>query len=111
MSKPYCVTARTWLKENQGPRCFAGFTSQDAVAFDAVVQLAALWQYTRREVVAVSFGETVRLMQGKYWHLAFHVVAHIGNWEDRAALWSAAGFEDLPDYLTLCNYEPGGPKR
>jgi len=100
------VTYQAWLRANLGKRCLAPLTSQDARALDAAASVAALWQYTQRQTVADAFGAIVMLMQATTQHLAFHVVAQVGNWEDRAALWNAANLP-MPWGLTKCAHEPG----
>lgn len=104
------MTYQAWLRANLGKRCLAPLTSQDVRALDAAASVAALWSYTPKQGVADAFGAVVMLMQETTRHLAFHVVAQVGNWEDRATLWNAAGLP-WPRYLTKCDNEPGGAAR
>lgn len=104
------MTYQAWLKANLGKRCLAPLTSRDALALNAAVGVAALWQYSQADTTASAFGAVVSLMQETTRHLAFHVVAQVGNWEDRAALWTASGLP-WPKHLTMCAYEPGGSAR
>jgi hypothetical protein len=93
---PYSSTVRTWLRNNLGKNCLAPLTSQDSLALDAATQTAALWAYTRRENLAAAFAATVQQMQPSTQHLAYHVVAHAGNWSDRQELWDLAGLPSIP---------------
>jgi hypothetical protein len=101
---------QAWLKVNLGKRCLAPLTTQDALALEAAVKIAALWSYDhRQDAVARAFESCVLRMQESTRHLAYHVVAQVGNWEDREVLWAAA---ELPAIsVGVCAYEPGGANR
>lgn len=104
------MTYQAWLRANLGKRALAPLTSQDARALDAAASVAALWQYSQRQTVADAFGTIVLLMQATTQHLAFHLVAQVGDWEDRATLWNMAGLP-YPTGLYRCANEPGGSAR
>lgn len=108
--KPKCQTVLPWLKANLGPRCLNGLTSTDFAALQAAVQIAELWVFTGCETLPPAFGAVVRQMQEKERELAFHSVAHCGEWEDRWVMWNGAGL-DVPENLRRCAYEPGGSQR
>ena len=45
-------------------------------------------------------------MQPSTQELAYHAIAHVMDWSDRAELWIKAG---LPEFATRqCSFEPGG---
>lgn len=113
MSGDLNKTLPKWLKQNLGTKCLAGLTTIDAVALKAAVHMIELWLYSYGRVrpeIEAGFGAVVRCMQPKLRYLAYHAVAHVGNWEDREKLWGLAGLEPLSN-AGLCNYEPGGKLR
>ncbi len=111
MSKPAkpCTTIAKWLRENLGPRCLAPLTGTDSRALDAAVQIIELWAYDRDHHLEVAFGLVVARMQPKCRELAYHAIAHVVEWSDRARIWDAAGLE--PFVPAVCAYEPGGSAR
>ncbi len=104
-AKQPCQTLPRWLKDNLGQSCLAPLTSQDSAALAAAVQLVALYSFRPHPDVLDAFAKTVRSMQPSCWHLAYHSIAHVLNWEDRARLWLNAG---LPPSIRLsrCKFEP-----
>lgn len=107
--EPPCKTVLPWLKANLGKRCLAPLTGTDARALSAAVQIAELWTVAdMRVVVAQSFGLVVRSsMQESTRYLAYHAIAHVGDWSFRAELWQMAGLEPI-ERLPVCAFGPGG---
>lgn len=62
-------------------------THTDGRALRAAVQVAELWCYDRSNPsLAKAFAVCVQQMQPSTRYLAYHAIAHVGNWEDRAVL-------------------------
>lgn len=110
-SKTYSTTFPAWLRANCGKSCLAGLTSADAVALNAAVEIAAVWQYFRTAADAEAFGKIVEHIQPQMRFAAYHAIAHMGNWEDRAALWSVAGLPPLAAGSPGALYGPEGLER
>jgi len=89
--KPPCETLPTWLKDNLGKHCLAPLTGTDAKALAAAVQLIELYSYERRPSVLEAFALTVLCMQSTTQELAYHAIAHVMDWSDRAPIWLQAG--------------------
>lgn len=107
MNKPVSQTILPWLKANLGKRWQAALTSTDLSALMAAAHCAELWVRTGTREVAAAFGQVASVMQPGLRYLAYHTVAHIGEWRDRAFLWEAAGLTALEN-PGVCAYEPGG---
>lgn len=101
--KQPCETLPKWLKDNLGPRCLAPLTSTDAKALAAAVQIIELYAFDRREAVLIAFGAIVRCMQHTCQHLAYHAIAHVMDWGDRASVWATAGLPAIN--VGRCKYE------
>lgn len=104
---------RSWLKANLGKGCLGVLTSADAAALAAAHALVTLYHAAdQRHLVGVelAFGSAVTCMQPRARCLAYHAIAQVGNWEDRAKLWQHAGLEPL-ERPGVCAYEPGGSQR
>lgn len=109
-TKTYSATIGPWLKANLGPRCLGGLTGQDWPALKAAVQIIEVWfssGYEGRKCAAAAFGNIVQVMQPELRYLAFHAIAHVGDWGHRAELWAAAqlGAADLAG-KPECKYGP-----
>lgn len=102
--KPVCQSLFAWLKENLGPRCLAPLTPADSKALSAAVHLVALYASTGEEEVLVAFAIVVRQMQPTTLHLAYHAIAHVMDWHDRARIWNAASCP--PCNPGRCKFEP-----
>jgi hypothetical protein len=112
--KPKCESVLPWLRSNLGKKCLGVLTGQDARALAAAVQIMETYAFSDRvhEVTLLNaFCSVVCCMQREARELAYHSIAHIMNWEDRARLWAAARI-DGPDWKLVvryqCAYEPGG---
>lgn len=96
-NKPVCVTVWAWLKAN-GFTNTAGMTGQDVPALEAAVQCVALWcasDSSGRKYAAQAFRCCVESMQPTFRRLAYHSIAHVGDWSHRDKLWQAADLETL----------------
>lgn len=90
-----------------------GLTGQDYPALKTAVQAVELWcvaDARGRVCAANAFQCAVNAMQPNLRYLAFHSIAHVGDWGHRAELWAQAGLAPL-DRVPLCAYEPGGSAR
>ena len=108
MRKPPAATIFTWLKNNDIR--LGGLTDHDAAALQAAAQVAELWirgDYENRPRSAVAFANCVSQMQPKVRYMAFHAIAHVGDWSHRWELWREAG---LPEYVLQhvpeCTFAP-----
>ena len=108
-NQPPSVTIFQWLRANLGPRCLAPLTGTDTRALRAAVEIIELYSYHTRPELLKAFGIVVSSgMQKSTQELAYHAIAHLLNWEDRARLWDAAG---LPLFdPQVCSFEPGGSR-
>lgn len=108
--KPPCVTVFPWLRENLGKTALAPLTSTDVAGLRAAIQVIELYQHTHTTSVLDAFAVAVNAMQSKCQVFAYHAIAHLLDWNDRAAIWRLAM---LPDMIKpgVCAYEPGGSKR
>ena len=57
--------------------------------------------------LALAFGSCVRQMQPELRHLAYHAIAHVMDWRNRAEIWAMAGLEPLGQ-IPACTYGPSG---
>lgn len=106
--QPHCVTIFPWLRSNLGKRSLGGLTGQDFKALRAAVEIVHLWSYCDApDEVAEAFGIVVKQMQPTMRRFAFHAIAHVTDWPQRAQLWEAAGLEAI-EMPGLCSYERGG---
>ncbi len=109
-TKPKPPSRARALNANLGPRCLAPLTGTDTRALLAAVQVVELYSYCRgNQDVALAFGAVVRQMQDSTKELAYHSVAHVMEWSDRAELWALAELD--PISVQRCAFEPGGRGR
>jgi hypothetical protein len=90
--KPAAATILTWLRNND--MSLGALTSHDTAALLAATQIAELWirgDYGNRKSSAVAFSNVVMQMQEGTRFLAFHAIAHVGDWCHRWELWQQAG--------------------
>jgi hypothetical protein len=101
-------TILKWLRENKIP--LGALTSHDTAALLAAVQIANLWirgDTTRNRIdSAKAFGLIVCQMQETTRFMAFHSIAHVGDWCHRPQLWHQA---ELPPLYRVpeCYFGPG----
>lgn len=80
-----------WLKGNLGPQCLAPCTGTDFKALSAAVAIVDLYLYDFDGYGLEAFRSVVLKMQPSTRHLAYHAIAMVMDWSDRAKLWKAAG--------------------
>lgn len=105
-TKPPAATIGKWLRDNGHP--LGGLTGQDWPALKAAVQIVELWCSADSEgrlQAAIAFNACVRAMQPNLRHLAYHAIAHVGDWSHRDELWRIAQLPEIHD-IPLCTYEP-----
>ncbi len=110
-TKPPSQTIARWLRD-QGFG-LGGLTGQDWPALKSAVHIVELWcsaDSDGRRHAAAAFRAVVLAMQPALRVLAYHSIAHVGDWSHRGELWRAAQLEPIAD-PGLCAYEPGGAKR
>lgn len=107
---PAAHTVFPWLRCNLGVTALAPLTGTDHMALRAAVQVIELYQQTGDTPLLHAFRYCVRQMQRKCRQLAYHAIAHVANWEDRAHWWDHAGLWDhcdfRPETVVRCKYEP-----
>ena len=104
--KPPCQSIRSWLDANLGRGCLAPLTGTDAKALAAAVHIIELYAYHPAQSLIDAFGKVVCCMQPKCQEMAYHAIAHVMNWSDRAEIWVKAG---LPEFSPRkCKFESEG---
>lgn len=91
-AKPPAVTIFRWLTANLGKGALGALTGTDAAALKAAVQIIELMALTdsRDEDLIRAFRVVVLTMQSSTQYMAFHSIAHVLDWNDRARIWFAA---------------------
>lgn len=105
-NKPASARVFAWLKENLGKSALAPLTTTDASALLAAVQLVELmgYGYPSRPALCAAFAAIVGEMQRKCQYMAFHSIAMLLDWPDRAKIWAACNLEPLAN-VPACKYE------
>jgi hypothetical protein len=107
MKKAAAQTILPWLKHNGIP--LGALTHHDVAALFAAVQIAELWirgDYDYRNLSRVAFYSVVMQMQESTRHMAFHAIAHVGDWCHRPELWYEAGLSILASGYPECTFAP-----
>ncbi len=103
--KPPAATIGKWLRDNG--HALGALTGQDWPALRAAVSAAELWisaDHEGQTQAAIAFNACVRALQRSCWHLAYHAIAHVGDWSHRPLLWNAAQLPALTN-ISPCKYE------
>lgn len=106
--KPVCQTVRTFLKANLGRHCLGCLTGQSSRALDAAVHCIALYNSCSEAAepkALAAFRAIVETMNGSERELAYHAIAHVMDWHNRADVWVMAGLA-LPTSVRVCEHEP-----
>ena len=107
-NKPKAQTILKWLKDNGIP--LGALTSHDASALLAAVQVAELWirgDYGNRKFSEVAFRSVVEQMQESTQYMAFHAIAHVGDWCHRWELWRNAELsQEVLKHVPECKFGP-----
>lgn len=93
-----------WLRANLGNDCLGVMTAFDRSALSAAVQIMDSYTLSRHPSLISAFGAVVRRMQPSAWALAYHAIAHVGNWSDRPRIWAEAGLPQVA--FGRCRFEP-----
>jgi hypothetical protein len=104
-TKPVSATVAKWLRDNG--HSLGGLTGQDWPALKAAVHIVELWcaaDSQGRIHAAIAFNACVRAMQPELRRLAYHSIAHVGDWSHREQLWNAAQLPPI-DNPGRCTYE------
>ena len=104
--KPVAATVLPWLKANLGS--LAELTGTDHKALQAAVHIVELCCYAPSDPLYQAFGACVREMQPKCQRFAYHAIAHVADWGNRARWWKAAGLP-IGDF-GRCKHEPQLPR-
>ena len=112
---PPAVSILPWLRVNLGKHSTAPLTGTDCDALQAAVQIAVLYQRCRHPEILVAFAFCVLRMQEHTRQFAYHAIALVANWEDRAEWWGKANLWDHCSFeigdAWICKYEPRGRRR
>lgn len=108
--KPAAATVLSWLKGNGIG--LGALTSHDTACLLAAVQIAAVWirgDSDSKDSASAAFKNIVEQMQPRTRFMAFHAIAHVGEWSHRWALWMDAGLlaHDLQN-VPECKFGPSG---
>lgn len=101
--QPTSVTVFPWLRTNLGD--FYHLTGTDCHALRAAIEIIDLYAYDRTPALIGAFSTVVKRMQPNNQELAYHAVAHVMDWRNRAQVWAAAGLPALPN-PRRCKCEP-----
>jgi hypothetical protein len=128
---PAAARVIPWLRCNLGREVVAALTGTDCDAVMAAAQLAELYQRVRQDKnslaivrlmagnesaqrhaadsynVALAFKACVLVMQPKCREMAYHAIAMVGNWSDRALWWGEAGLDPIEKPMR-CKYDRKG---
>lgn len=103
--KPYCKSLTAWLIANLGKGCLAALTGTDSRALQAAVHIIDAHSYDRSRANVDAFGLVVGRMQKSTQYLAFHAIAHVMDWDDRAPIWASAGLSfDVLEGVPECKH-------
>lgn len=95
-----------WLRANLGPRCLTPLTSTDCRALNAAAAIVELYAYDiyNDEGALLAFRTVVLRMQPSTRSFAYHAIAKVMDWDDRARVWHLA---KLPAVSAVrCKHEP-----
>lgn len=103
--KLHAITLIPWLRANLGKRVLAPMAGADMPALLAAVQLINLYAETHDTTLLHALPDIVLNMQESTRELAYHAIAHVMDWPDRARIWSLVGLPEITRPM-LCKYEP-----
>ncbi len=100
----------TFLKGNLGRSALGALTGTDWKALAAAVHLLRLYAYNGHAAVLDAFRLTVLEMQPSTRQFAYHAIAYVSEWHNRAEWWARAG---LPPYerIWILEMSPEGRRR
>lgn len=97
--EPPARTIRNWLRLNLGPGALGVLTGTDVHALEAAVSIVATYNRADQEAEAGlldAFRAVVLAMGPNARHLAYHAIAHVLDWHNRASFWARAGLDPIP---------------
>lgn len=106
-TKSVSETILPWLKANG--MSLGALTGQDTLAIKAAVQTVHLYNscdHDAEKNALVAFGLLIRCMQPGTRYLAYHAIAHVGDWGFRPVLWAKAGLEPIGNIPRCKNEGP-----
>lgn len=104
-NKSTCQSLITWLKLNLGRHHLAALTGTDSRALAAAAHILSLRGVcSHNPALIAAFREVVLCMQPSTRELAYHAVAYLGEWDDRAKVWAEAGLPPLAR-VSVCDGE------
>jgi hypothetical protein len=107
-NQTYSQTILKWLRQN-GIKLGA-LTSTDTRALYAAVHIADCWicgDLHGKPLAAAAFRNTVLQMQKHTQFMAFHAIAHVGEWCHRWELWHEAELpKEVLEHVPECSYGP-----
>jgi hypothetical protein len=104
--QPPAATIGRWLRENG--HALGGLTGQDWPALRTAASIVDLWcsaDSEGRVQAAIAFNAVVHAMPPELRYLAYHAIAHVGDWSHRDELWDKAQLSPL-EHIPPCKYEP-----
>lgn len=90
-----CDALIAWLRRNLGRDALAALTGTDARALSAAVHIIELYTCSAHPSVLRAFGDVVLEMQPSTRYLAYHSIAYVREWDDRAVIWNLANLPYL----------------
>jgi hypothetical protein len=84
-----------WLAPTFGKDCLDELKNSELMALVAAVEIMALRAYDDHPSVIMAYGLVVRRMSPSAWPLAYHLMAHIEDWDPRSPIWAAAGLPPI----------------
>ena len=109
-AEPTCKCLLKWLKLNG--LSIGALTGTDSRALAAAVHILELYYVSSSDEAATleAFRIVVMKMQPSTRQLAYHAIAHLAEWHNRAEIWVRAGLPVL-ERVSGCEGEPGGGHR
>jgi hypothetical protein len=84
-----------WLAPTFGKDCLDDLTTSELMALVAAVEIMALRAYDDHPSVIIAYGLVVRRMRPSAWPLAYHLMAHIDDWDPSPPIWADAGLPPI----------------
>lgn len=97
-----------WLGANLGS--IAPLTGTDRRAIMAATEVLELYSYTGDDSLLQAYRHIVEQMQLSTRGFAYHLIAMVLDWEDRAVIWKKSGLEPL-HRIAICKHEPASSNK
>jgi hypothetical protein len=106
-TKPPCEGLIVWLRNNLGTSALGALTGTDRRCLQAAVHVIEAYSYgADHQLIEDAFSILVTKMQPGTRYFAYHAIAYVMDWNDRALIWRIAGLEPLAT-IPMCK---GGPR-